>query len=770
MRKEKEDGTIYAEPYFSSSTMTVTNKDQILEKIVLAEEVILTRIAEWLSEGSGWVVEEILNHYINVASYIPLRGNSYIPLPEELRNSKKGLINLKHEDNKCFLWCHIRHKNPAKKDPQRVKISDKEFVQKLDYSGITFPVQIKDVGKIEKQNSINISIFGYENEKIYPIRISEEKYDDHMELLYIQEKEKSHYVYIKNFNRLMFNFTKHKETKHFCMRCLHRFSSKNLLERHQPDCFALNGTQAIEMPVEGSKIYFKNHHKMQPVPFVIYADFEAITEKIDTCQPPDSKSYTTTYQSHRACSFGYKVVCHADQSYSKPVEIYRGEDAIEKFIEKMFEEVRSCQSVMREHFNKSLIMTEENERDFKNSITCYICGRKYKPEELEEEKVFYTSKWLKLGEVDDGKAFREFKIKDHINRRVRDHCHITGKYRGSAHNDCNFKLRLNPEYIKIPVIFHNLKSYDSHFIMQKIGKMIKDEVVYDILKRKKDPKKGDTEDNIIEYKIEPSIKIIANNFEKYMSVSIGKHLRFIDSFQFMSQSLDKLSSNLPEDRFIYTGGEIDGDYNLMKKKGVYPYDYMDSFSRFNENQLPKREEFYSILNDTDISEDDYKHAQKVWDAFKVRNLGEYHDLYLKTDILLLADVFENFRKTCLHYYRLDPSHYMSSPGLSWDAMLKMTKINLDLISDIDMQLFIEKGLRGGISYISHRHGKANNKYMRDYNPQEESSYLMYLDANNLYGWAMSQPLPYGDLQWKDFEDLEEIILDNYHETRIKESF
>ena len=138
----------------------------------------------------------------------------------------------------------------------------------------------------------------------------------------------------------------------------------------------------------------------------------------------------------------------------------------------------------------------------------------------------------------------------------------------------------------------------------------------------------------------------------------------------------------------------------MKKKGFYPYDYMDSFSRFNENQLPKREDFYSILNDTDISEDDYKHAQEVWDAFKIRNLGEYHDFYLKTDVLLLADVFENFRKTCLNHYRLDPSHYMSSPGLSWDAMLKMTKINLDLISDIDMQLFVEKGLRGGISYTA----------------------------------------------------------------------
>ena len=259
-------------------------------------------------------------------------------------------------------------------------MSDKEFVQKLDYSGITFPMQIKDVGKIEKQNSINISIFGYEDGKIYPIRVSREKYDDHMELLYIteaNERAKSHYVLIKNFNCLMYNFTKYKDTKHFCMRCLHCFSSKNLLERHKGDCFLINGTQAITMPAEGSKIYFKNHHKMQPVPFVIHADFEAITEKIDTCQPSILKSYTTAYQSHRACGFGYKVVCHYDQSYSKPVEIYRGtadlsEDVIERFIPKMFEEVRSCQSVMRENFNKPLKMTAENEKDFQNSTSCYI--------------------------------------------------------------------------------------------------------------------------------------------------------------------------------------------------------------------------------------------------------------------------------------------------------------------------------------------------------------------------------------------------------------
>ena len=139
-------------------------------------------------------------------------------------------------------------------------------------------------------------------------------------------------------------------------------------------------------------------------------------------------------------------------------------------------------------------------------------------------------------------------------------------------------------------------------------------------------------------------------------------------------------------------------------------------------------------------------------------------MYLKTDVLLLANVFENFRETYLSHYRRDPCHYMTSPGLAWDAMQKMTEINLESISDIDMQLFIEKGLRGGISYIAHRHGKANNKHMTDYYPQKEDkdSYLIYLDANNLYGWAMSQPLPTGDFRWLDPD---EINLDKEQYTR-----
>ena len=198
-----------------------------------------------------------------------------------------------------------------------------------------------------------------------------------------------------------------------------------------------------------------------------------------------------------------------------------------------------------------------------------------------------------------------------------------------------------------------------------------------------------------------------NNMDKYMAFMLGNHLTFIDSFQFMSSSLDKLVSNLPKDDLIYTSKVFKGKkLNLMSQKGVYPYDFMDSFEKFNQTELPTKDQFYSILNDQHITDDEYNHAKKVWKTFKIKTMGEYHDLYLGSDVLLLTDVFENFRKTCLQYYKLDPCHYFTSPGLSWDAMLKMTNIKLELMTNIHMFQFIEKGMRGGVSYIANRYGNA----------------------------------------------------------------
>ena len=705
--------------YFNSASQTIINQVGISESLKISSENIINKIAQWISEGSGWTVKEINDHYLNIAKYEPMKGSSYIQLPKELRNSAKGLINMKNKDNECFRWCHIRHLNPQEKFPQRIKKVDKPYIEKLNYSGIEFPVCVKHYNKIEKQNSININVFGYENKQPYPIYISKEKNEDHMELLLITENENNHYVLIKDFNKFMYNQTKHEHRKHFCMHCLQCFSSDRVLSNHKDICIQVNGTQAIKMPTKDNNILkFNNFHKQQHVPFVIYADFEAITEKIYGCQQEGKKSYTEAYQKHTDCGYGYKVVCCYDDKYTKPIQLYRGENAVYKFMENMLEEVKWCKKVMKKYFNKPLKMSNDDEQEFKKSTRCHICDKKYTEEDV----------------------------------RVRDHCHITGVFRGSAHQNCNLKLKMKPEEMKIPVIFHNLRGYDSHFIMQKLGQIVK----------KHTYKNNKGEDK------QMNINAIPNNMEKYMAFMLGNHLTFIDSFQFMSSSLDKLVSNLPAEALKYTSKRFQKEkLNLMTRKGIYPYDHMDSFEKFNKTELPTKEEFYSILIDEHISNDDYTHAQNVWNTFKLQTMGEYHDLYLKSDILLLADVFENFRRTCIQYYKLDPCHYFTSPGLSWDAMLKMTNIKLELMTDINMFQFIEKGMRGGISYIANRYGKANNKYMKEYDEKAPSKYIMYLDANNLYGWAMSQYLPTGNFRWMTEKQISKLNVARYNENSEK---
>ena len=350
-----------------------------------------------------------------------------------------------------------------------------------------------------------------------------------------------------------------------------------------------------------------------------------------------------------------------------------------------------------------------------------------------------TRCWICKGEFDD---------KDKNKKKVKDHCHFTGRYRGAAHNKCNLDYR-KPNFT--PVVFHNLSGYDSHLFIKNLGFS-----------------NGD-------------IDCIPNNEEKYISFSkkiqVGTYpkkaldaegdifyeqkpiyhtIRFIDSFKFMATSLDKLVNNLPEDDFINLSLYYSGDkFNLLARKGVYPYEYMDSLEKLKEIKLPPKEAFYSRLNDGGISDEDYAHAQKVWKIFKMEYFKDYHELYNKVDVLLLADVFENFRNICLENYELDPAHYYTAPGLAWDAALKVTDVNLELLSDIDMLLMVEKGIRGGVSMVSNRYGKANNKYMGGkFNSNEPSKYIQYLDANNLYGWVMSKPLPTHGFKWMKTSELE----------------
>ena len=221
-------------------------------------------------------------------------------------------------------------------------------------------------------------------------------------------------------------------------------------------------------------------------------------------------------------------------------------------------------------------------------------------------------------------------------------------------------------------------------------------------------------------------------------------------------------------RFASTYEFCNNDLNkfvLLLRKLVYPYEY--TWEKFSEISSPSKKDFYSNLNMEDISDVDYRHASNVFKVFKLDNLGDYHDLYVQSDTLLLADIFNNFTDMCLKEYELDPAHFLSLPGLAWQACLKKTNIKIELLTDYDMLLMVEKGIRGGICHSIYRYAKANDKYMKNYSNNEESSYIQYLDPNNLYGWAMSKKIPVNGFKWADNNIINEEFIKNYNENSKK---
>ena len=523
-----------------------------------------------------------------------------------------------------------------------------------------------------------------------------------------QKKKKHHYCLIKNFSRLLRSQITSDTTRklHICKKCLSHYTKEDLLEKHLFYCE--NETAAVIMPRKNTTLNFKNHFKKLPIPFVIYADFECFTIPMNSCQPNPDKSFTESYQKHEPSGYALYLKCLDGMEINYEPIVYtkktEDEDISKKFIKDV---LKLTHMIYREYYSnpKSIKFTAEDQKDFQSEKVCHICE-----EDLNINR--------ETGQI----------------LKVRDHCHFTGECRGAAHNQCNLKCR---KPLILPVIFHNLQGYDSHLFIKKLSKV--SEKLSCI---------PSTEEKYISF----SKKIkLGENFSRKIGkpFPINFEIRFIDSFKFLQTSLTNLVSNLQPSDFKNLNRVIKENTSLLTREGVYPYDYVSSIDKLKETKLPSKDEFYSELNDEEISEEGYQHAINVWNSFNCQTLQGYHDHYLKSDILLLADVFENFRKTCLKHYKLDPCHYYTAPGLAWDACLKETKQDLEILKDYGMLMMFERGIRGGISHISKRYAEANNKYMKDFDETKPSTYIQYLDANNLYGWAMSQKLPTLGFKWID---------------------
>ena len=678
----------------------------------MAEEIMEEINKAEMAEGSGWTFVKVEKLVLHTTRWDPINAGSYIELPPELKN-KKAIINMKNQDDKCFLWSVLRGLNPKDKNTERIDNDLKSKEDTLNMQGIQYPVSFRGIDRFESQNpEISITVLGYnKNEKINTLKISKYTGCKHdIVLLLIKDGEKSHYCLVKNTSALLASqINNHKGTRNICLNCMNSFKSQDSLNKHKEYCYN-NECVKIVMPPPGSYLNFNKFRYSEKAPFAIYADFESLIRPMDNCDPDPNKSYTKKYQKHKPSGFSYYIKSLHEDVFKSVKRTYtrtkkEDPDAEDVFVKWLEEDVKDIANIKP----KEMIFTKEDEKQFNKAFSCWICGEE-------------------LG-----------------NDRVRDHCHYTGRYRGAAHNNCN----LNYSKPKgIPVFFHNLSGYDSHLFIKNLGS----------------PNKKET------------IECIPNNEEKYITftknIIVGQYTNkkgevkdktfkivFKDSLKFMSSSLGALVNNLPKDGFkniskYYTPEQVE----LIKQKGFYPYEFMDRIEKFNDTKLPPRKAFYSKLTGRGITEKDYKHAWNVWNTFKMKTFKDYHELYNETDVLLLADVFENFRDLCLKIYGLDPVYYFTAPGLAWDACLKMTDINLELLSDPDMLLMFEKGIRGGISMISNRYGEANNKYMgQGFNRNKLKKYLMYLDANNLYGCAMSEKLPTYGFKWLSSGEMEKLF-------------
>ena len=595
----ERDNLIRDFPFHSEIEINVEGTDEN-EIYTTMTDTILERIANLINGssggGSGWIFYKIIKLELHTASYRPLRGNTWIPLPKELAD-KKAIINMKNKDNKCFMWCLKRALNPKTNNPERI---DKELMEKedtLNMKGIEYPVSLKDIDRFEKQNpEISITVLGFnEKDKVHPLRSSDYVYNrkHNIILLLIERDGVKHYCLVKNPSRLLSKqISAHKEGSHICFRCLNPFWSHKSLEKHWEYCRNHEAVK-INMPEKGTILKFKHHERSEKVPFIIYADTEALIKKMQNCDPNPQNSYTKKHQKHEPISFSYYIKSFNDNVYESKLRKYTGEDAMEKFVEWIEEDVKDIANIP----DVEMIFGSDELKQFNDATKCWICNEEF-------------------DDTADEKGYRK-------NEKVKDHCHYTGRFRRAAHNSCNLKYK-KPKFI--PVVFHNLSGYDSHLFIKNLGF---------------------TDGNI---------DCIPNNEEKYISFTkniktgsytnkegkdkpIKHKIRFIDSFKFMSDSLESLVNNLPDDGFnnlerCYKGEKL----SLVKRKGVYPYEYMDSLERFKENKLPPKEAFYSRLTGEGIGDEDYEHAKKVWKVFGMKTLQDYHDLYNVTDVLLLADV------------------------------------------------------------------------------------------------------------------------------------
>jgi len=730
--RETPDGVCHVPGYFHTPTQLVADghvldTDQILSHLN-------AQVENFNKRGSNFVLERVTRFVVSIARYRPLHGSSYIKTPRFLAN-KRCLVNVHNNDNRCFLWAVLS----ALYEPEKHKERLSNYV-KYEYSvnlgDLQFPVKTKDIPKFEHLNpTLSINVMSFDDEtKGFTVEYLSPEHDreQHINLLLLSEYDetrgttKCHYTWIRNMSALVAHRTKHRRMVHVCNSCLHPFSSKQVLDEHAPYCLRHAPQQVVYPdPLDPNDciMKFKDVNKQHKISYYLVCDFESFLTPLD--RDDDEDKNTRSIEEHQVSGFCCYRVTDLPQHQTEPV-VYSGPDVMTHFYRHIMSESEKISEILREQKPMTPLSPQELAQ-YRKATVCGNCNEAF----------------------------------THRNYKVRHHCHVTGDFLFAACNNCNLQLKpkkckatkrhpttedeqveahFNDNYF-LPIVFHNLKCYDGHFIIKNFAKKY-------VEHRGKDEK--------VTY---DDVKVIPLNGEKYVQFQIG-NLRFLDSFQFLSTSLDNLVSLLlrsGKESFCHTTKFLGHD-DVVFAKGVYPYSYMTDRSKFAETQLPPIDAFYDRLKDEPLAQTDYERARLTWSKFNMVNMHQYHDHYLLLDVLLLADVFEHFRKSVFEQHGLDCLHFPTLPSVTWSAALRHTGAKLELITDPAAYLMLENSMRGGIASISKRHAKANNPYVEGYDESLPTTYITYLDANNLYGKAQSEPLPVGNFVFLSEREVEEFDL------------
>lgn len=688
-------------------------------------------IQEFVKNPYKRIIVELTSISCNIARYKPDIGgfSTFSEIPKKLAN-KKAIINIKNKDNKCFLYsvCAglmlplLPHNAdlPIKYDLESTLKYKEEWFQ-----GTSQGINVHSSQQIpwfEKMNDVRINIYSSADDGscIYPMRLSKHKAEKVVSLYF----HKNHFSLIKNFSK--FAGSQGKKL-HTCERCLSQFTNMVTFENHKEDCELLGGKQRVQMPksIKDATCKFKWSSSIR-MPIVIYADFEAINEK----RACDSVSNTQKVTVHKAASYRFYIKSSIDLGDIPLDYDYVGLDAHQHFTRTLLSLQKPLSDIYNETVNANKQrkpLSPEESAAFMACDTCIYCKKAFHP-----SCKAYTGNGLY--DWKDGPD-------DSVDLKVVDHCHYgLGAYRAAAHRSCNLKVK-TPQF-SCPIIFHNL-NYDLRYILQSFLEIV--------------PEEDCNRD---------SISVIASNSENYKTMKLNC-FRFIDSFAFISTSLETLISALPDEKKTMLKKIVAHDESLfpfVNSKGEFPYEWFDDISKLTTpgTPIPSRKKFYNKLRNQQLSKEDYYRMIDCCKALEVSDFRSFHDLYLLRDVYGLCDVFEAFRDSMLEAHGLDPVHYISLPSLSWDCAMKLLGEDNapELLLDQSMYEFYEKSIRGGISKAVHRHAKANNPYCPEsYDKSKPNSFLCYYDANNLYGLAMSKPLPHSNFKWvndlttKQVEDL-----------------